>query len=276
MLNWNSSLIFSIGAISNLVCALPQSFHIQTDMESEILPPSNLVILPPILHLPVELHREIASHLEGDEDFALLNLRMTNLYFHNTIHPPTHETLLRLEKRFSGTLGYACKHCLRLRPASKFATTVLKGKTGLNGGHRSERFCADCGFDVTKPERYTPGAKVIVDGMTYVYCVDCRKVKKGEEAGIGQCRMSCELCYKRFGCKCRYKCVAEKGKKPAALRDYVIPSRIAGVQVPRRRESLYAVASDTESDDEYEYEADDTYDAYYYAGLDDDDWRAFS
>jgi hypothetical protein len=245
-------------------------------MEPATLSPSNLVILPPIFHLPVELHREVASNLEGDEEISLLNLRMTNRYFHNLIHPPSHEVLLRLEKRFNSTLGYACKLCLRLRPASKFATKILKGKKGINGGNRSGRFCADCGFDVTKPEGYTPGAKVVVDGVTHVYCVHCRKVKKGKDAGIEQCKMSCELCYKRFGCKCQHRCVAGKGKEPSVLTDHVATSRTVEVQMPRRCESLYAVLSDTESDDEYGYEAGDTYDAYYHANLDDDDWRAFS
>ncbi|KAH7122838.1 hypothetical protein B0J11DRAFT_407795, partial [Dendryphion nanum] len=99
----------------------------------------------PILNLPAELHRQIISHLDGNEEFAVLNLRITNRYFHDTVPPPSHDTLLRLEKRFNGTIGYAYKHCLRLRPVSRFATTMLKGKTGLNGEHRSMRFCADCG-----------------------------------------------------------------------------------------------------------------------------------
>jgi hypothetical protein len=58
--------------------------------------------------------------------------------------------------------------------------------------------------------------------------------------------------------------------------EYVASSPIVKVQVPRQRESLYAVPSDTGRDIEYKYEAGDTYDAYYYADLDDDDWRAFS
>lgn len=130
---------------------------------------------------------------------------------------------------------------------------------------------------MTKPERYSPGAKVIVDGVTCVYCVHCREVKKGEDAGLEQCRVSCELCYKRFGCECRHQCVVGKGQKPSVLRDYVAASRIMEVLVPlRRSESLYAVPSDAESDGEYKDAAGDTYDAYYYADLDDDDWRAFS
>lgn len=110
-------------------------------MQPATLSPSNLVMLPPILNLPVELHQELVSHLGGDQAFSLLGLRIKNQYFYNPIYSPSHGTLLRLEKRFNGTLGYACKHCLRLRPVSKFATKIAKlgvrqpkgpGDAGLN------------------------------------------------------------------------------------------------------------------------------------------------
>jgi hypothetical protein len=58
---------------------------------------------------------------------------------------------------------------VRLRPASKFADSMLRGKTGRNGQRRYLRFCADCGFEVWEKERYPPGTKVVVDGVIWVH-----------------------------------------------------------------------------------------------------------
>lgn len=179
-------------------------------------PSSTSSVLPPFLRLPVELHLKINSYLKADASHAakksLVNLRTTNRYFYATL-PPTHSTLLRLEYESSGREGYACRHCLRLRPASKFIATALKGKTGLDGIHRRKRFCADCGFDVPnlragKYEGYSPGLRAHVDGIPWTYCMRCRQVKKGEEAGPGQCNMKarCTLCYEVYGCGCGWKC----------------------------------------------------------------------
>jgi hypothetical protein len=135
--------------------------------------------VPPLLRLPVEPHDHITSYLEIDESReaeviedigpALLNLHHTGKYFYALFPAPTLWYLLRLEQHLRARLGYACKHCVRLRPASTFADSMLRGNTRRNSFEPWRRFCADCGFDVEEKERYTPGTKVVVEGSTYRY-----------------------------------------------------------------------------------------------------------
>jgi hypothetical protein len=169
---------------------------------------------PPLLRLATELHLTIISYLpnlkdaKDDHDLALLQLRRTNRYFHNLIPPPTHTDLLALEKVHCKNSRYACKFCLRLRPARASAPSMLKGKTGPNGQYRERRFCADCGFDtkvLRTSQRYSPGTRVCVGQVDWVWCNHCRLVKKGERASPcakSVCYGMCAACYDTTGCRC--------------------------------------------------------------------------
>jgi hypothetical protein len=153
--------------------------------------------IPPLLRLPVELHLHITSYLEIDDsrkdeeisdiDLDLLNFRLTSKYFHSLIPAPTLWFLLHLERRPGSRLGYACVYCVRLRPARKFADNMFTRKRGRSGQQAFRRFCADCGFDVEEEGRYAPGTRVVVDGVSWVYCLCCRRVKSGREAGPYTC-----------------------------------------------------------------------------------------
>jgi hypothetical protein len=86
---------------------------------------------------------------------------------------------------------------------------------------------ADCGFDVSKKERYVPGTKVLVAGVTRVLCRACREVKSGEEAGINACTKLCGRCYRRHGCICSENCVKEIEEEAKAPTQPLYLGRIA-------------------------------------------------
>jgi len=172
------------------------------------------VLPPPLLRLPAELHLTIISFLpklsdaKDKHDLAILQLRQTNRYFHGLIPAPTHTDLLFLELVLYQDSVYACKFCLRLRPWTKFASAMLKGKTGLNGFSPEKRFCAECGFDATlirHKERYNPGTRACVNGVDYVWCKQCKQVKQGDEAD-SVCSGLCKACYTSLGCRCSVSC----------------------------------------------------------------------
>jgi hypothetical protein len=74
-------------------------------------------------------------YVEDQDNFAILQLRVTNCYFHKLIPAPTHDELLRFERTFFAVAYslYTFKFCVLLRPTSNFALTMLKGKTGVDG-----------------------------------------------------------------------------------------------------------------------------------------------
>ncbi|KAF3010029.1 hypothetical protein E8E13_011469 [Curvularia kusanoi] len=180
---------------------------------------------PPLLRLPSELHLDILSHLpditsaKDEHDLAILHLRSTNQYFRNLIPPPTHAQLLHIESVLSPTHSgkvYACRFCLFLLPRTKFATGMLKGKTGINGTGREGRFCAACGFNTNTTGRgqgYCPSTRVSVSGIDWVWCKHCKAVKRGEEAESG-CVGVCRGCYQTFRCGCAVRC-AEPTPSPS-------------------------------------------------------------
>ncbi|KAF1977861.1 hypothetical protein BU23DRAFT_550533 [Bimuria novae-zelandiae CBS 107.79] len=159
--NRPSRLLFSLGILTTYIYR-SGTILIQPNMATTFTS-SDAALAPPILRLPVELHQEIISHLVPADVF---DFRKTNRYFHRTIAPisPTLDDLLCIEKRYNGTMGFACKHCLCVRPQAEFSTATLRGKTGPNGGSRYKRFCAECGFNVTERECYSPGARAVVKG----------------------------------------------------------------------------------------------------------------
>ncbi|KAF2830204.1 hypothetical protein CC86DRAFT_181959 [Ophiobolus disseminans] len=176
--------------------------------------PSTIDPLPPLLCLPVELHLEICDHLQGDSSdltddgpFELMRLRLVNQYFHSLVPAVDHTKLLHLEDTSFAQRNdlYACKHCLRLRKGSQFSDrripvnakmTVKRQRGGLES---RERFCADCGFaDQNEYVGYAIGKDVTVDGVRWVWCTFCRKVKKGDEAGDKRCHDACRACLTRL------------------------------------------------------------------------------
>ncbi|KAF8856859.1 hypothetical protein BDZ45DRAFT_675222 [Acephala macrosclerotiorum] len=158
-------------------------------------PPSTL------LTLPLEIQNSITTHLTTP---SILALRQTCTHFNHTLSPPTHPQLLLTEKTPWATSRnlYACKDCLRLRPSSKFADAMKKGKKGLNGKEPHKRFCVDCGVEPKKGEtRYSPGTEIVVDGERRVFCEGCGKRKGGDEAGCPGSR-ECRACHgiDKVGC----------------------------------------------------------------------------
>lgn len=237
--------------------------------------------LPPLLGLASELHLTILSFLsdlkdaKDENDLALLQLRRTNRYFRNLVPPPTHDDLLRLEFVLYKYSVYACKFCLCLRREKKFASTMLKGKKGIGGQFRDRRFCADCGFDTTvvgSSQRYCPNSRACVDGVDWVWCRECKFVKKGEEA-TSVCVGLCKECYKTLGCRCGVKCGKRlKSTTPLDSRT-LIPLRWVPAAASSRR--IRYSASDTDSDgddqtDEYDYWEEQ----FELAQAEDNDWRA--
>jgi hypothetical protein len=143
-----------------------------------------------------------------------MRLRLVNKHFNNIINPPTHTTLLRLEhtafvKRHR---IYVCRHCIRLRPHTHFADAMITRKRSHAAVDAEKRFCADCGFAPSSSQQgYSPGTEVVVDGVRWVWCTCCRKVKKGVDAGEGRCHKACRACFEREGCRCLDSCFKHKG-----------------------------------------------------------------
>lgn len=164
---------------------------------------------PHLLRLPVELHLKIKTYISPPHDGSLLCLRLANRYFHSIISTPDHAAVLRIEKMDWARQRalFACRHCpkrnssIGLRHRSAFADAMMKGKTGANGSTPEKRFCADCGFHMTKPKLYKVGHVVTVNGIAWVQCIRCNKVSKRLDVSG---KRSCEvyLCGKCHECRC--------------------------------------------------------------------------
>jgi hypothetical protein len=84
----------------------------------------------------------------------------------------------------------------RLRPRSKFATTMLSGRTGYIGNGRHKRFCADCGFArQTLGRGYAPSMRVKANGTWVVWGIRGREVTKEDEVLGDTCRIVCKTYY---------------------------------------------------------------------------------
>lgn len=241
-------------------------------MSSLSLTTSSANTLPPLLRLASELHLAIISFLPGLKDakdihdLALLQLRRTNRYFRSLVPPPTHDDLLSLELALFKYSLYACKFCLCLQSKTKFASAMLKGKTGANGTARNRRFCAECGFDTTMvglSQRYCPGTRACVNGSDWVWCKNCKFVKKWEEAK-SQCVGLCKECHDTLGCRCGLQC--------DRLLQSTTPLHPRAARTPRNMLRLHASDADSDEDDRT-----DKYDFWeeqlWLAQQEDDDWR---
>ncbi|PYH91610.1 hypothetical protein BO71DRAFT_451999 [Aspergillus ellipticus CBS 707.79] len=140
-----------------------------------------------LLTLPPELHLQITTHIPLLPD--LYHLKQTCTYFAALLPTPTHEELLAAESTsFAITHDlYACRYCLRLRPAQKFADRMLVHGRGRYGEYRGKRFCVECGVLPRGAEtrsggleeaRYGPGDLVRIQGVAHVYCRRCGGLRR--------------------------------------------------------------------------------------------------
>lgn len=132
-----------------------------------------------ILTLPLELQEQVIRELAFPE---IGFFKMTCRHFNTIIKPLTHEQLLRAEETAFALQEdvYACRECLRLRPASKFADKMLKKKRRRSGQKNCNRFCVECGLrSGPGNNRYTRGSHIIVRSVCYVICVRCGRFKQG-------------------------------------------------------------------------------------------------
>lgn len=128
-----------------------------------------LLVLPPLLRLPIELHYEIVSHLELQDR---VRLTLTSRYFTSLIEPTTFKDFLTAE---TGPWAiskdyYACKGCKRFRHLLQFADDMRKGKRARHGVDAQARFCVQCGVD---QHWYSPGTNFTIMGKPHVICRLC-------------------------------------------------------------------------------------------------------
>lgn len=148
-----------------------------------------------LLELPTEIHLLVIDRLFFRDK---INLKLACAYFHDLIPRLSHGELLAAETSDYALKRdlYACRYCLRLLPASRFADRMLRKRRGKYGGDADRRFCVDCGL---KPRdgaaRYGPGAQVTMAGDFYVICMSCRGFKKGAFDRWGRHTLECESCW---------------------------------------------------------------------------------
>jgi hypothetical protein len=126
-----------------------------------------------LLDLPSELQTEIVKHLNY---FDKSHLRWTSRHFYSTIPAATHADLLEAEELRFCQRGqfYTCRYCVRLRPGSKFADTMKKGKKRYLADKTHLRYCLDCGLHTTLGAiRYSRGTYITMMDQLYVICMDC-------------------------------------------------------------------------------------------------------
>ena len=177
-------------------------------------------------------HNEEKTYIVLTTHASILSLRSTNRYFCSLI-AVSQQLLLQVERGVKGKKVLACCVCLRLRSVEKFATseTAMERLSTRKGVARTKyRFCIDCGFRAYPtlslqgdghhtgevPAALTlyapgttitfpPGRRRSVEGEkreVWVWCLDCRELKKGEAAGDLGCHLFCKECCERLVC-CR-------------------------------------------------------------------------
>lgn len=140
-----------------------------------------------LLCLPPELHLLISTYLSFP---AIVHFRITCAYLYSLLPPLTHAQLLLAETtEFALSKDiYACRYCLRLRPASRFADRMRRRRRGKFGRDAEKRFCVECGLQPRKgtdgEARYGPGAQMRIDGVPYVICITCRRFGPMYAGGI--------------------------------------------------------------------------------------------
>lgn len=180
---------------------------------------------------------------ENDEEDAhewlwtVLALRGVSRFFRHSIRPVSHMELLQLEMTLRATSRklLACRYCVQLRSAHRFADSQIRrygvsldtlfAESGIafkSPAKRGKRFCADCGFAQAidpnlelEKSRYQKGTDVVVgEDERWVWCWWCSTLKKGKDAGElrkDACRGSCATCCREHECKGR--CVFEEQER---------------------------------------------------------------
>lgn len=192
--------------------------HSQYTMESKSLP-----------CLPVELMREVSNYLEYPSRVAL-TLTCRDLYagiedpnlpaikdhkipncFKNEQKPYSMVDLLEIEKwpcydsvssqpqGFKQPVDkldfFACRYCLKIRPARYFSNAMMKGKRGKHGlgtvQDRSERFCIPCGVD---KKIYSPGTYLQFGGAGFKQGFICRRCGSFKSTHYGETQRLNRIC----------------------------------------------------------------------------------
>lgn len=152
-----------------------------------------------LLGLPTELQDYVIQYLDFPD---VIFLKMTCRRFNSLIRPLNHGELLKAEHSIYSTDRriYACRDCLRLRPASKFADNMLaairiKGRFLYFTAAR--RFCVECGVNPRNgaTARYSPGSHIVVQGVHYVICQTCKCFKRGVTVAPGINISKCRNCW---------------------------------------------------------------------------------
>lgn len=145
-----------------------------------------------LITLPAELQEQIIQELAFPDNIFL---GMTCRYFYTILKPPTHEQLLSAENT-EFTIRediYACRDCLRLRRASRFADNMTKKKRRRSGLESYNRFCVECGLKSGPGNtRYTRGSRIMIKGVCHVICIRCGQFKEGSDDNNGL--SECETC----------------------------------------------------------------------------------
>lgn len=149
-----------------------------------------------LLGLPLELQDMIIEELEFPDNVFL---RSTCRCFRTIIKPLTHQQLLQIEEtKFAEEHGlYACRDCLRMRPATKFADTMSMRKRKRFGKETFRRFCLECGlFSGSGNARYSRGDQIMIRGVCHAICIRCGEFG---EAGLdeGTKTSECLRCWAR-------------------------------------------------------------------------------
>ncbi|KAG2421117.1 hypothetical protein HFD88_000733 [Aspergillus terreus] len=165
-----------------------------------------------LLGLPPELHLLIASLLDFPD---VLRLRFTSRYFHQLIPPLTHLQLLQAETTDYAIAHdlYACRYCLRLRSAVRFADRMLRRRRGRSGRDAGKRFCVECGMQPRRGEaRYGPGAQLVIQGVFVVICVACKEFAIGGCDRFGRGTPYCARCWEAKERQREAELEGEKGR----------------------------------------------------------------
>ena len=147
-----------------------------------------------LLNLPPELHLLITTFLPIPD---LLKLRITCAYLWDLIRISHAQLLLAESTEWARNLNlYACRYCLRLRVADKFADRMVRRRRGRSGWDNGKRFCVECGLQPRNGQaRYGPGAQVVLQGKLFVICRSCRVFRVGASDIGGRHTSLCDSCW---------------------------------------------------------------------------------